>query len=164
MGFVSHSAINLLKFIEVLAQVRSDKKCSELTANNVNAQPHQKHNQDDGDNSDKYISNNQPPAEPPEQAAPDEYREPPQIVNAAGYSREPEQSPKRCRSTAGEPIHTPQGSPVSQHPHGETRHAARTVFPQQNFEQRSKHEDRPQIAQQEKYASFYEWTEGLRLA
>src|SRR5208337_22134 len=138
-GSAGHDAIDLLKFIETRAQIRGHKKRSELTANNEDAQRHQTHNEGDGNKSDECISNDQPPAEPPEQAASDEHRKPPQVVNAASYSREPEQSPKRCRSTAGEPIHTPQGSPVSQHPHGETRHAVRAVLPQENFEQRSKH-------------------------
>ena len=146
MGFVSHRTINLLKFIKVLAQIPRHKKCSELTVHNVNAQPHQKHNQDDGDNSNKHISNNQPPPEPPEQAAPDKCPEPPQIVDAGGYGRQPEQDPKRRRSAARELVHTPQSRPVSQHPDGETRHAARTIFPQKNFEQGSKHKNTPEMA------------------
>src|SRR5208337_248150 len=80
MDFVSHRAIDLLKCSEAIAQVRRYEKRRELAANNEDAKSHQKHDQDDGNKSDEKISHNQAPAKPPEQAAPDECREPPQIV------------------------------------------------------------------------------------
>ena len=139
MGFVGDGAVELPQLIEVVTKIRGGKERSELSIDHQGANQYEAEDEKDRDDGDKDVSNNQPPAQAPQHALPEEPHQADQVVEAGGQKRDPEQDPQEAGRCASEPVDKPQGSAVRRDPEGETPHPAAAIFLAEGFEYGAEH-------------------------
>ena len=94
MGFVSHGTGQLLQLVRAPSQLHGDQEGGKLAARHKVLQEDQQDDQEDWNDADKYVSDYQPPAEPPEDAVPDEPHQASQVVKADGDHAGPKEDPQ----------------------------------------------------------------------